>query len=102
MEPLSEDDVAQIAKLARLELSPAEIEHLREEMAAILVHMDELAQVPTDDVEPMTHAVPMTLRLRDDSPGPSLPADVAVTSAPDRANGQFRVPHIIKSAGKTS
>ena len=102
MEPLSKDDVAQIARLARLELSPEEIEHLREEMASILVHMDDLAQVSTDDVEPMTHAVPMTLRLRDDTPSPSLAADIAVGSAPDRADGQFRVPHIIKSSGNAS
>jgi len=97
MEPLSKDDVAQIADLARLALTDAELDSLRGDLSAILSHMDELAAVPTDGVEPMTHAVPMTLRLREDEVEPSLDAEVAVAAAPDRQDGQFRVPHIIGS-----
>jgi len=97
MQPLSKDDVAQIADLARLALTDDELESLRGDLSAILSHMDELAAVPTEGVEPMTHAVPMTLRLRDDVAEPSLDADAAVAAAADHQDGQFRVPHIISS-----
>jgi aspartyl-tRNA(Asn)/glutamyl-tRNA(Gln) amidotransferase subunit C len=95
---LSSQEVAEIARLARLELSEDEIESLRAELSAILEHMDALAALSTEGVEPMTHAVPMTLRLRDDVAGESLPVDRALSGAPERAGDYFQVPNIIKSA----
>ncbi|MBT8496245.1 MAG: Asp-tRNA(Asn)/Glu-tRNA(Gln) amidotransferase subunit GatC [Deltaproteobacteria bacterium] len=100
MKPLSEGDVQQIAELARLALSDAERARLGAEMTSILEHMDELAQVDTTGIEPMTHAVPMSLRLAGDQPEPSLPAALATEASADSQDGQFRVPHIIKTAGK--
>ena len=99
MAALTPDDVAQIALLARLELSPDEVDRLTGELAAILDHMQALAAVDTAGVEPMTHAVPMTLRLRADEVGPSLPVAEALAGAPDRADDQFRVPGIIERGG---
>lgn len=95
---LSHQDVADIARLARLELGHDEIESLRVELSAILEHMDALATLDTEGVEPMTHAVPMALRLRDDSAGESLTVDLALAGAPDRADDHFQVPSIIRPA----
>jgi aspartyl-tRNA(Asn)/glutamyl-tRNA(Gln) amidotransferase subunit C len=95
---LSYQEVAEIALLARLALSEDEIESLRAELSAILEHMDALEGLDTQGVEPMTHALPMTLRLRDDVAGASLSADRALSAAPDRAGDYFQVPNIIKSA----
>lgn len=100
-ETLSHEDVAEIARLARLALNRDEIESLRVELSAILEHMDALQTLDTEGVEPMTHAVPMTLRLRDDTPAPSLPVDRALAGAPDRVDDYFQVPNIIK-AGQES
>ena len=97
MANLTHDDVLEIARLARLHLEPDETERLRSELSAILEHMERLRGVDTEGVEPMTHAVPMTLRLRDDQVEPSLPVDAAVGQAPDHADDQFQVPHILKS-----
>ena len=58
--------------------------------------MQTLAELDTDGVEPMTHAVPMELRLRDDQVAPSMPVDEAVGQAPDRADDFFQVPKIIE------
>lgn len=63
---LTRDEVAEIAQLARLAMSDAELESLRGELAAILDHVAALGEVDTTGVEPMTHAVPTTLRLRAD------------------------------------
>lgn len=97
MPALTREEVLEIAVLARLHLEPDEVERLRVELSAILEHMDSLRALDTDGVEPMTHAVPMSLRLRDDQVEPSLPADTALGQAPDRADEHFQVPHIIKA-----
>jgi aspartyl-tRNA(Asn)/glutamyl-tRNA(Gln) amidotransferase subunit C len=99
MAALTRKDVLDIALLARLHLEPDEVERLTGELTAILEHMDALGAIDTEGVEPMTHAVPMRLRLRADVVEESLPAEVAVGQAPDRAGDQFQVPHIIRSPG---
>jgi len=95
---LTRGDVEEIALLARLELKEEEIERLRDELTAILQHMETLQGIDTEEVDPMTHAVPMELRLRPDEVAPSLPAETALARAPDQSGGCFRVPHIIKNA----
>ena len=94
---LTRADVQEIAGLARLSLDEAQIEKLRDELAAILEMMARLESVPTDGVPPMTHAVPMELRLRPDRVGESLPVEVALADAPDQDADCFRVPNILDS-----
>lgn len=98
MAALTRQDVLEIARLARLHLEPDEVERLRGELSAILESMEALRAVDTSGVEPMTHAVPMQLRLRADEVGPALSVDEAVGQAPDRAGVLFQVPHILKTA----
>ena len=93
---LTRGDVEEIARLARLALDDSEIDRLQGELAAILELMAELASVATDDVPPMSHAVPMDLRLRADEVAPSLPAAAALAGAPDRDGDWFRVPPILE------
>jgi len=100
MAALTREEVLEIALLARLHLDDDEVDRLQGELSSILEHMEALRAVVTE-VEPMTHAVPMALRLRADQVEPSLPVDEAVGQAPDRDGDLFQVPHIIKS-GKAS
>src|SRR5687767_14239049 len=94
---LTRDEVAEIAQLARLAMTDAELEALRGELGAILDHVAALGEVDTTGVEPMTHAVPIVLRLREDRAEPSLPVEVALADAPVVRDGSFEVPAIIKS-----
>ena len=96
MAALTREEVLEIALLARLHLDDDEVDRLQGELSSILEHMEALRSVVTE-VEPMTHAVPMGLRLRDDTVEPSIPIDEAVGQAPDRDGDLFQVPHIIKS-----
>ena len=98
MEPLDRDEVRQIAKLARLSLSDDECDQLAAELTDILGHFTALADLEAGEVEPMTHAVPMQLRLRDDTVLPSLSVEEAVGDAPDRDDDLFRVPEIISGS----
>jgi aspartyl-tRNA(Asn)/glutamyl-tRNA(Gln) amidotransferase subunit C len=92
---LARDEVEAIAQLARLHLTDEEIEHMRVDLGAILDYFKTLADVNTDGVAPMTHAVPMDLPLRADIVAPSLSAGEALAGAPAKADDLFVVPSII-------
>ena len=89
-------DVEHVARLARLALTDAEIERMREQLNGILAYIEKLNALQTEGVEPTSHAVPMVNVMRDDAPGPCLPRDEALANAPDRAGEFFRVPRIIE------
>jgi aspartyl-tRNA(Asn)/glutamyl-tRNA(Gln) amidotransferase subunit C len=93
---ISRDDVEHVARLARLALTPDELERMRAQLNAILVHIDALKAVDTAGVEPTSHAVPVINVMREDEPSPSLPADAMLANAPDRSGEFFRVPRIIE------
>ena len=93
---ISREDVEHVARLARLALTPDEVERMREQLNAILAHIDALKTVDTTGVEPTSHAVPQFNVMRDDEPRPCSPRDVMLANAPDRAGEFFRVPRIIE------
>ena len=95
---LSQQDVLDIALLARLELSEDEIAQLQTELGNILDYIDSLRDLDTEGAAPMTHAVPMEQRLREDVVGPAFESEVALADAPESADDSFRVPHIIQTA----
>ena len=91
---ISREDVAHVARLARLALTEAELETMREQLNAILGHIDALKAVDTTGVEPTSHAVPQFNVMREDEPRPSLTQEEALANAPAAVNGFFRVPSI--------
>ena len=93
---INRDDVAHVARLARLALTDAELERMREQLNAILAHIDALRAVDTTGVEPTSHAVPQFDVMRDDEPRPCFPPEDMLANAPDRAGDFFRVPRIIE------
>ena len=93
---ISREDVEHVARLARLALTPDELETMRTQLNAILVHIDALKAVDTTGVEPTSHAVPVVNVFRDDDPRPCFPVEEMLRNAPDRAGQFFRVPRIIE------
>ena len=82
-----------VARLARLELSEDEQARMSEELSKVLDHIEMIAELgDLEDVEPTSHVVAVENALRADRPRPSLPADVALESAPEADMGGFRVP----------
>lgn len=96
MDRVTREEVAHLAELAHLALSEEEIARLQRELNRILEHFAELQKLNTDDVEPMSHAVPMLNVFRDDVVAESLPIEAIVGNAPDRADEFFRVPRIVE------
>jgi aspartyl-tRNA(Asn)/glutamyl-tRNA(Gln) amidotransferase subunit C len=95
--PLSIDEVAHIARLARLSLTETELERYREQLSAILDYFAELSELDTTGVEPMARVEKGERPLREDTPRPGLGADALEKTAPDWFEGQFRVPPIFDS-----
>lgn len=93
---ISRADVEHVARLARLALGDDELERMREQLNAILAHIDALRTVDTIGVEPTSHAVPLVNVMRDDEPGECLPREAMLANAPDPAGDLFRVPRIIE------
>jgi aspartyl-tRNA(Asn)/glutamyl-tRNA(Gln) amidotransferase subunit C len=93
---IGREDVEHVARLARLALTPEELERMRSQLNAILVHIDALKAVDTDGVEPTSHAVPVVNVMRGDEPRPPFPPEEMLRNAPDRAGPFVRVPRIIE------
>jgi aspartyl-tRNA(Asn)/glutamyl-tRNA(Gln) amidotransferase subunit C len=93
---ISRQDVEHVARLARLALSDAEIERMREQLSGILAYIDKLRALDTAGVEPTSHAVPLVNVMREDDNRPCLPQDEALANAPERSGQYFRVPRIIE------
>ena len=89
---IDRDQVLHVARLARLELTEAELEKMAGELSGILDHVERMNELELNGVEPTSHVVALENVLRADEPWESLPRDVALASAPEPSEGAFRVP----------
>ena len=99
---LSLDDVRQVAKLARLELSEDDLARMQPQLSAILDYVAQLRELNTEGVEPLAHPLPVHDVFRPDEPAPSLPVDAALGNAPARAGDYFAVPAVFDTDDATS
>jgi aspartyl-tRNA(Asn)/glutamyl-tRNA(Gln) amidotransferase subunit C len=94
--PVSSEQVRHIAKLARIAMSEEELARLEPELNNILGWVEQLAQVDTDGVEPLTAVIDQKLRLRDDVVNDGNIRDEVLANAPDAQHGFFAVPKVIE------
>ena len=95
MPDLTRDDVAHLAMLARIDLSDAELDKMVGELAVILESVATVQQAPIDDVEPMSHPMPLVNVTRPDVVRPSLSPQQALSGAPEVDEQRFSVPRIL-------
>ena len=88
--------VRHIAKLARLQVVDAEVEALVPELNNILGWIEQLGEVNTDGIEPLTAVIDQKLRLRDDVVNDGDCRDAVLANAPDAQHGFFAVPKVIE------
>ena len=94
--PVSTEQVRHIAKLARIAMSDEEIERLAPELNNILGWIEQLREVDTDGVEPLTAVIDQKLRLRDDVVTEGDIRDEILANAPEAQHGFFAVPKVIE------
>ncbi len=92
---LTTTDVARLAALARIALSPDEAAKLAPQLDVILDAVAQVTEVAGDDVPPMSHALPLTNVFRADEVRPWLPAEAVLAAAPAVEDDRFRVPRIL-------
>jgi aspartyl-tRNA(Asn)/glutamyl-tRNA(Gln) amidotransferase subunit C len=90
------DQVRHVARLARIAMSDAEVEAMVPEFNNILGWVEQLAEVDTDGVEPLTAVIANELRLRDDVVNDGNCRDDVLKNAPDAQHGFFAVPKVIE------
>lgn len=94
---LTKDDVLRVAELARLELSPDDVEAFARQLADILGYAQQIQDVDTAGVEPTSHPVEIAPAWRGDIAGGSLPIAASLANAPsaDAEAGLFKVPKVL-------
>jgi aspartyl-tRNA(Asn)/glutamyl-tRNA(Gln) amidotransferase subunit C len=95
MPSISRDDVAHVARLARLDLTEAELELFTSQLAAVLDHAADVEALDVADVPPTAHPYPLKNVFRDDVVRRSIDRDEVLAQAPAAQDGRFKVPPIL-------
>jgi len=95
MAAISRDDVAHLARLARIAMTDDELDRMAGQLDVILGSVARVQEVAAGDIPPTSHALPLTNVFRPDEPRPSLDAAAALSGAPEAEDGRFRVPQIL-------
>ncbi len=92
---LSREAVTKVALLARLELTPEELDSITSQLGQIVDYVQQLSSVDTEGVEPMAHAMEQHNVFRADEVRPSLPREEALANAPRHNDEYYRVPAVL-------
>lgn len=92
---ITRDEVAHLARLARLAVTDQELDAFAGQLDVILEAVARVGEVTAQETPPTSHAVPLTNVLREDVVVPGLAASDALAGAPDQAQSRFRVPRIL-------
>jgi aspartyl-tRNA(Asn)/glutamyl-tRNA(Gln) amidotransferase subunit C len=93
---VNEATVRRIARLARIKITDEEAKGLQKELSGILDWVEQLAEVDTKDVEPMTRVVPITLKMRTDQVTDGGIAEDIFMNAPVSDDHFFVVPKVVE------
>ncbi|MGI5125313.1 Asp-tRNA(Asn)/Glu-tRNA(Gln) amidotransferase subunit GatC [Pseudonocardia sp. CA-107938] len=92
---LGRDDVAHLARLARLAVTEDELDLFAGQLDTIIEWVAKVGEIAAVDVPPTSHAVPLENVFRPDELRPGLTQEQALAGAPASQDGRFRVPRIL-------
>ncbi len=92
---IDEAQVRKVAKLARLELTDAEVGQFSGQLSAILDYVEKMNELDTGAVEPLAHCLPISNIFREDYVKESLGTEKALANAPQTDGEFFKVPKIL-------
>ena len=92
---LTREEVLKVSLLARLQLTSAELDLMTTQMGQIVAYVESLAELNTDNVEPMAHALDVANVFAADEPRPSLDRAAALANAPHHDREFFLVPAVL-------
>ncbi len=94
--PITKETLDYVARLARIELTPKELDKLSGQLISIMEFIDKLKNADIDNVSPTNHILPLNNILREDIPATSLSNDEALACAPQKQGNFFVVPKVIE------
>jgi aspartyl-tRNA(Asn)/glutamyl-tRNA(Gln) amidotransferase subunit C len=89
---ITREEVLHVARLARLELTEAEVERFADQLSAILEAVSKVSELDLSDVPPTSHPLAVSNAWAEDEPRPCLALDDVFANAPDRDSDYFRTP----------
>jgi aspartyl-tRNA(Asn)/glutamyl-tRNA(Gln) amidotransferase subunit C len=92
---ITRQDVAHLARLARLAVTEEELDTFAGQLDVILGAVARVGEVAAADIPPTSHVVPLTNVMRPDELRPCLPREAVLAAAPAAEDGRFRVPRIL-------
>ncbi|MDX6241502.1 MAG: aspartyl-tRNA(Asn)/glutamyl-tRNA(Gln) amidotransferase subunit [Kribbellaceae bacterium] len=95
MPSITREEVAHLARLARIELTGDELDHLAPQLDQIIDWVAHVSDVAAEDIPPTSHALPLTNVMREDKNQPCLTPEQALSGAPAAEEQRFRVPRIL-------
>ena len=93
---IDKDTVVRIARLSRIAMEEDALEPMAQELNGILSWVEQLGEVDTEGVEPMTGAIAATLPQREDISKPGAPTDELLVNAPEADDDFFVVPKVVE------
>ncbi len=93
---LTNDEVAKVALLARLRVSPDELQVFTGQLNSIMDYVAQLQELDTTNVEPLSHGIEVRNVFREDVRGDALPREAALQNAPKRNQESFLVPAVLE------
>ena len=94
---ISKKDVLDTAELARLEFDEETLSKFTRQLGDILMHIEDLAELDTENVEPTSHVLELSTPLRRDEVNQTITAEQSLRNAPGEEDGFFTVPKVIES-----
>ncbi len=92
---ITRDEVAHLARLSRISLTAAELDHLAPQLGQIIAAVAQVQEVAAEGIPPTSHATGLTNVHRDDVPVPCLTQEAALDQAPAVEQQRFKVPRIL-------
>ena len=93
---ITKEEVEHVANLARLELDEGAMEQFAAQIGDILAYVDKLKKVDTAGIAPTSHAISLTNAFREDEVTGHLEREGSLANAPEKEDGTFIVPRVIK------
>ena len=92
---ITPEEITHVANLARLKMSPEEVEAMARQLGGILTYVAKLNELDTEGITPTTHAISIVNAFREDEVKPSLDREKTLANGPQQNGEFFVVPKII-------
>lgn len=92
---MDKKEVEKIGRLSRLKLSSDDVDFYTNHLTMILGHFEELAQIPTNNIEPLVTPIPLAPHIAKDETKRNISTDEILKNAPEKSGNLFKVPPVV-------